>query len=66
MELNTGFRLLDPLRQAEAVKALLLDSDLTIDAIGQLLGYADRFAFSRQFRKHTGMPPATFRRAHRG
>lgn len=40
---------------------MLVDSDLTIKEIAADLGYSDAFAFSKQFKKMTGMAPKRFR-----
>lgn len=37
-------------------------TDRTIDAIADALGFADRYHFSRVFKRHRRMPPARFRR----
>jgi AraC-like DNA-binding protein len=43
---------------------LLRTSELKIDTIAEQVAYADRFGFSSAFRRHFGMTPAQFRRAH--
>lgn len=40
----------------------LRESDLTIEAIAERLGYSDVFFFSRQFRRFRGVPPSAVRR----
>lgn len=40
---------------------MLTDTDLTIKEIADALGYLDAFAFSKQFKKMTGMAPKRFR-----
>lgn len=42
---------------------LLRSDELTIAAISQILGYADRFAFSRQFKRHASLPPKRYAKA---
>ncbi len=43
-------------------KALLSYSNLSIDDIASQLGYADRFAFTKAFARHTAISPALFRK----
>lgn len=43
-------------------KALLMDTDLTLEAISEQLGYDNAAFFSRQFKQRTGVAPSTFRR----
>ena len=51
------------LRQA---RDLLLSTDHTIDEIAFRTGFSDYTHLIRQFRKKTGVPPATWRRMNRG
>jgi AraC-like DNA-binding protein len=51
------------LRQA---RDLLLSTDQTIDQIAIATGFSDYTHLIRQFRKKTGMPPARWRRMHKG
>lgn len=44
-------------------KALLMDSDLTLEAIASQLGYDSAAFFSRQFKQRTGVAPSVFRRS---
>jgi AraC-like DNA-binding protein len=44
-------------------KQMLRDSDENIQAIAERAGYESEPAFSRAFKKATGCPPATWRRA---
>jgi AraC-like DNA-binding protein len=44
-------------------KALLMDSDLTLEAISSQLGYDNAAFFSRQFKQRAGVPPSVFRRS---
>ncbi len=46
----------------EQAKHLLLESELTIGAIAERLGYARSHEFSRTFHRATGSAPGTFRR----
>lgn len=50
-------------RRLEVAADLLRNSDRNIDAIAAAVGCADRYHFSRLFRRHYGLPPARFRRA---
>jgi AraC-like DNA-binding protein len=52
--------------RVERAKRLLLESDLPIKEIARQLGYGDVFYFGRQFRRHAGVPPATYRRSREG
>lgn len=45
----------------EAAQALLDSSSQSITEIAQTLGFCDVYAFSRQFRQHTGFSPRAFR-----
>jgi len=40
----------------------LRESDLTVEAIAERLGYSDVYFFSRQFRRFRGVPPSAVRR----
>ena len=42
----------------------LKDTDESIDAIARAVGYSSEYAFNRAFRRHRGVPPGRFRRAH--
>ena len=46
-------------------RKLLIESNLTLEAIADTLGYNDVYYFSRQFKSHAGSPPAAYRRAGR-
>jgi AraC-like DNA-binding protein len=48
-------------RRMETARSLLLGSDLDLTQVAERLGYADAFAFSRQFARAQGMPPGRFR-----
>lgn len=54
-------RLVDEVRRATALP-LLVESDLSIDAISERLGYAESAAFRRAFRRWTGVAPSAIRR----
>lgn len=45
-----------------AAKTLLLDSSRSISEIAVLVGFSDVYAFSKAFKKHTGLSPRDFRR----
>jgi AraC-like DNA-binding protein len=47
-------------------RALLLSTNLPLKGIARQLGYADVFYFGRQFKRQTGVSPATFRRSREG
>ena len=54
-------RFLIQVRLRKAV-ALLTSSSLSISRIAQQLGYSDALFFSRQFSKHMGCPPSSYRK----
>jgi AraC-like DNA-binding protein len=56
---------LDRLRREQALR-LLRNSRLTIQSIGYRLGYSDPAAFSRAFKRWTGVSPRTHRQGHNG
>jgi transcriptional regulator GlxA family with amidase domain len=43
---------------------LLRHGKLSIDEIAGKCGFADRYHFSKSFRKYFGLPPAEFRMRH--
>jgi AraC family transcriptional regulator, transcriptional activator of pobA len=47
-----------------AAKRLLMQTDLSAAAIAERLNFSDGAYFSRFFRRHTGVPPGTFRTRH--
>ena len=57
--LTTGQWLLKT-RISEAQR-LLVDSDASISSIALEVGYSDQSAFTKQFRRATGVPPSVFR-----
>lgn len=61
--LSTG-QLLLKLRMDTAAE-LLRDTDRPVVEIGLVCGYADQSAFTRQFRRTTGLTPGEYRRAFR-
>ena len=50
-------------RLLEESKALLLQTNWTLQEIGQCIGFADQPNFSQFFKKYTGITPNDFRRA---
>ncbi|MBD2844379.1 helix-turn-helix domain-containing protein [Paenibacillus sp. IB182496] len=49
----------------QRARTLLLESDLTVEAIAVRCGYQNGFYFSRVFSAHTGASPSAYRRANR-
>lgn len=49
-------------RRIRAAKALLLQSNAPISAVGEAVGISDYNYFSKVFRSATGMPPSAFRK----
>lgn len=45
----------------DQAKSMLTNSRISIQEISDRLGYRDVFYFTRQFKKHVGTPPSTFR-----
>lgn len=45
----------------ENAKSLLETTDMTINGISNAIGYSDQLAFSRMFKKYTGVSPTTYR-----
>jgi AraC-like DNA-binding protein len=62
---TTPIRYLRQERISQA-KRRLLESRDSIKEIAEQVGYSDPFYFSRDFRQHTGMSPAQFRRRELG
>jgi transcriptional regulator GlxA family with amidase domain len=52
-------------RRIREAARLLLQSDLTIEAIAETTGFPNRAYFSRVFAQVAGEAPAGFRRQHR-
>lgn len=52
-------------RRCDHARQLLLESDLTVDAIARQCGFTNGFYFSRFWTKRYGTPPGRFRREHR-
>jgi AraC-like DNA-binding protein len=60
---NTTFRQLKSQALASRAKLYLLESELSVDAIGSTLGYQDTANFRRAFRKSAGCSPIEYRMA---
>ena len=60
---GTSHRHLLARARARAAQLLLASSDLTIDAVAKRVGFSERRAFERAFRRWTGKTPASFRRS---
>lgn len=56
MQMVTAFRL-------SRAKELLRFTDYTLDQIAAMVGYANPYAFSRAFRRSTGISPGAYRRS---
>jgi AraC-like DNA-binding protein len=61
-ELGTTPRAYMLARRIEQACALLRHTQLSVEAIGERLGFCDRYHFSRSFRRVRGLSPAAFRR----
>lgn len=48
-------------RRLARAKELLTTTDLTVTAIAEQMGFDSLYAFSRQFKRETGLNPRTFR-----
>ena len=46
----------------EKAKELLSGTDMSIEDIGESVGYCDKHSFSKAFKKYSGCPPASYRR----
>lgn len=52
-------------RKLDHARKLLLESTLSIEKIAQECSYADRYHFSKAFKKYFGLTPGTIRSGHR-
>lgn len=50
-------------RRVARARTLLGETDLPVKVIADRLGYRDVYFFTRQFRRHVGVPPAAYRRS---
>lgn len=50
--------------QFERIKHLLSETDMTLDSISDICGFADRFTMGKFFKKFEGMPPGEFRKSY--
>jgi YesN/AraC family two-component response regulator len=53
-------------KKVEGAKKLLLETDLTINEIGEKKGFYNRLSFYRFFKKYEGITPGEFRELNRG
>lgn len=58
---ETLSKYLTKLRMNEAKRLLLNNPEMSIQKIGELVGYKDDFYFSRAFKNYTGIQPSKFR-----
>jgi len=49
----------------ERAKSLLETSDMTINGVSNAIGYSDQLAFSRMFKRYTGVSPTVYRDEHK-
>jgi AraC-like DNA-binding protein len=61
--LTTGQWILQ--KRINHARKLLLQTDLSVAGTAQEAGYADQSAFTRQFRRSTGLSPSAFRKLRR-
>ena len=52
-------------KSAKRAKELLLLTDAKVYRVGQMVGYEDKFYFSRIFKRVTGMTPVEFKNQRR-
>ena len=52
-------------RRMAVAKHLLCATELSVRRIGELLGFADAYSFSRAFKANCGTPPLAYRKAKR-
>lgn len=58
---DTLINYLSSLRIREAQKLLQDQRDLSVNAVGRLVGYENRHYFAKVFKKHTGISPGAYR-----
>lgn len=49
-------------RQMEQAARLLIETNLSCDAIADQLGFCDQFHFSKRFKQHLGITPSKYRK----
>ncbi len=59
---ETLSKYLTKLRMNEAKRLLLNNPEMSIQSIGEMVGYKDDFYFSRAFKNYTGIQPSKFRK----
>lgn len=64
-ELGVPPQLYQQYQRVQQAMNYLSEQAYSIDEIADMLGFADRFHFSRVFTRVTGTPPGTYRRYHR-
>jgi AraC-like DNA-binding protein len=64
--LGTSVRRLDQEVRFEAARQLVEHTEMPLVDVGNALGYGDASAFTRAFRRWSGMAPAAWRQARRG
>ena len=64
---HTGKTYLDYVNmlRIDLAKILLVESDLSISAIGYQVGFSDAAYFNRQFKKYVGCTPGKYRSSNR-
>jgi len=66
-KMQTGNSTIDFLIQIRMNKAkeLLLNTDMSLQEIAEGIGYPDRYYFAKMFKRHTGIPPISYRLQYR-
>ena len=62
-EYQMTFHQLRQMLQAERIRELLEDTELSMDQIAAMTGFADRYSMGKFFKKHEGTPPGNYRKA---
>ena len=52
-------------RRLDRARQLLLETDLTLDAVARASGFAGDIYFSRVWKRRYGVAPSSYRRQHR-
>lgn len=65
---NTGLGVVDHIHGArlQKAKALLAETELSLDEIAQQIGFSSRFTLTRSFKRYEEMTPGAWREAHGG